>query len=237
MTTQLAPRLNAQGLFKAFSSTRALDNVSVTILPGESVAIMGPSGSGKSTLMHVLSGIITPDHGSVHLNLGSGQGPMDVSRMSSEQRAALRRDRIGFVFQEGMLLPELTALENVAMALMVSGASRHEAEHAAWQWLGALGLQGMENRRPGQLSGGQAQRVAIARAQVTRPDVVFADEPTGALDSETSRHVLSALLESTASRGASLVIVTHDPAVAARCSRTIRLHDGHIATDHQGDPR
>ena len=123
------------------------------------------------------------------------------------------------------------------MALMVSGASRHEAEHAAWQWLGALGLQGMENRRPGQLSGGQAQRVAIARAQVTRPDVVFADEPTGALDSETSRHVLSALLEYTASRGASLVIVTHDPAVAARCSRTIRLHDGHIATDHQGDPR
>ncbi|WP_030016511.1 ABC transporter ATP-binding protein [Curtobacterium sp. S6] len=237
MTTYLAPRLNAQGLFKAFSSTRALDNVSVTIMPGESVAIMGPSGSGKSTLMHILSGIMAPDHGGVQLNLGSGTAPVEISAMSSEARATLRRDSIGFVFQEGLLLPELTAIENVAMALMVSGTDRAEAEREAARWLAALGLGGMENRRPGELSGGQAQRVAIARAQVTQPDVVFADEPTGALDSDTSHQVLRALLESTASRGASLVIVTHDPEVAAGCSRTIRLNDGHVVDDGLGGRR
>ena len=143
----------------------------------------------------------------------------------------LRRRHIGFVFQEGLLLPELTALENVAVAMMVSGTSRAEAESLAASWLAYLGLAGMEGRRPGQLSGGQAQRVAIARAQVNGPSVVFADEPTGALDSVTSEQVLSALLASTVERGAPLVVVTHDETVAARCSRLIRLQDGRVVED------
>ncbi|WP_324615288.1 ABC transporter ATP-binding protein [Nesterenkonia sedimenti] len=192
---------------------------------GESRAIMGPSGSGKTTLMHVLSGILTPDAGQV---LMSGPSPVEISGLKAEARARLRRERIGFVFQEGLLMPELTAAENVAMPLMLAGVSRSEAEVAAGDWLARLGLAGMGDRRPAQLSGGQQQRVAIARAQITEPDVVFADEPTGALDSTTSEQVLTALLESTVGRGAPLVVVTHDPAVAARCSRVVRLEDGRM---------
>ncbi|WP_129359506.1 ABC transporter ATP-binding protein [Rothia uropygioeca] len=234
MTSNAPPRIQAQGLSKSYASATALDNASVSIGAGESVAIMGPSGSGKSTLMHVLSGIISPDRGSAFLNSVGGGPGIEITSLSARQRARLRRERIGFVFQEGLLLPELTAAENVAVALMTSGVSRARAERSAGQRLSALGLHGLESRRPGQLSGGQAQRVAIARAQVTDPEVVFADEPTGALDSETSQHVLNALLESTISRGASLIIVTHDPAVAAGCSRTIRLRDGHIVDDGTG---
>lgn len=195
---------------------------------GESLAIMGPSGSGKTTLMHVLSGILTPDSGQV---LMGGPSPVEVSGLKPEARARLRRERIGFVFQEGLLMPELTAAENVAVPLMLAGVSRTEAEASAGDWLARLGLAGMGDQRPAQLSGGQQQRVAIARAQITEPDVVFADEPTGALDSATSEQVLTALLESTVGRGAPLVVVTHDPAVAARCSRVVRLEDGRVVQD------
>ncbi len=193
------------------------------------MAIMGPSGSGKTTLMHVLSGIITPHSGSVQFQ--ALNRPVELSTLNSEKRAKLRLQHIGFVFQEGLLMPELTALENVAVALMLSGVPRPAAESTAAGWLHALGLEGMEDRRPGQLSGGQAQRVAIARAQVTDPKIVFADEPTGALDSATSDQVLSALLDSTSGRGAPLVVVTHDEAVAARCSRIVRLQDGRLLHD------
>lgn len=234
MKTTTTHLVRAHGLSKAFGTTSALTDVSVTIGHGESVAIMGPSGSGKSTLMHILSGISGADRGSVILDDAASGSGIDITGLSSNQRTRLRRDRIGFVFQEGLLLPELTALENVAVALMTSGTSRRQAEAEAGRWLSALGLHGMEDRRPGQLSGGQAQRVAIARAQVTRPDLVFADEPTGALDTETSQRVLDALLEATVSRGASLVVVTHDPAVAAGCARTIRLQDGRIVDDGLG---
>jgi len=135
------------------------------------------------------------------------------------------------VFQQGLLLPELTAIENVALPLLLSGASRTAAERNAAAWLAALGLGGFEQRRIGQLSGGQAQRVAIARAQVTGASVVFADEPTGALDSRTSGEVMDALLTATTGRGRSLVVVTHDEGVAARCSRLLRLADGRIVAD------
>ncbi|WP_300344985.1 ABC transporter ATP-binding protein [Nesterenkonia sp.] len=226
MTHQL---LTADRLTKTFGTTRALDDVSLTVHAGESVAIMGPSGSGKTTLMHLLSGILSPDSGQVRFR--SAGGILTVSGMSPEQRARLRRDRVGFVFQEGLLLPELTARENVAVALMLSGTGRREAERQAGQWLASLGLAGMEDRRPGELSGGQKQRVAIARAQVTHPEVVFADEPTGALDSRTSEQVLEMLQGSTVGRGAPLVLVTHDPQVAARCSRLVRLEDGRIVHD------
>ncbi len=192
---------------------------------------MGASGSGKTTLLHCLAGIRTPDTGSVRL-LHSGEQAHEagsvVSEMSDAQRSQLRRERFGFVFQQGLLVPELTALENTSLPLMVAGVPRREAEARAGQWLVALGLGGMEDRRIGQLSGGQAQRVAVARAQVTAPEVVFADEPTGALDSQTSDEVMTILRDTTLSRYGALVVVTHDETVASRCHRVLRLRDGVI---------
>lgn len=216
--------ISARGLRKTYGSTTALAGVDIDIAPGEAVAIMGASGSGKTTLLHALAGIVTPDVGDVHL--ATPRGIVDVARLSDAERTRLRRERFGFVFQEGMLVPELTAVENVALALMLVGAPRASAIQEAAMWLGSLGLAGMEDRRIGQLSGGQAQRVAIARAQVTGASIVFADEPTGALDSVTSAEVMSALLSATVGRGRTLVLVTHDEQVAARCSRVVRMRDG-----------
>jgi putative ABC transport system ATP-binding protein len=223
------PLLSAHNLVKSYGTTQALDGVSLAIGAGESVAIMGASGSGKTTLLHTLAGIITPDGGQVVFQ--GPASPVEVSALSETERSRLRRESFGFVFQQGLLIPELTAVENVAVPLMLSGYPRREAEARAQHWLQALGLAGMEARRPGELSGGQAQRVAIARAQVTGATVVFADEPTGALDSNTSVDVLNALLGSTVSQGHTLVMVTHDEGVAARCSRVIRVRDGRIVSD------
>jgi len=224
------PILSATNLTKTYGSTQALVDVSLQVYPGESVAIMGPSGSGKTTLMHCLSGILVPDTGKVHLTIVNNAAT-DITQLNEEQRAQLRREHLGFVFQDGLLLPELTAQENTALPLMLSGVPRNTAETQARNWLSALGLDGLYNRRLGQLSGGQAQRVAIARAQIAEPSVVFADEPTGALDSETSETVLTALLDSTVSRGRALVLVTHDESVAARCQRLIHVSDGRIISD------
>lgn len=229
-----APILAARGLRKSYGTTHALDGVDLTVAAGESVAIMGPSGSGKTTLMHILSGILTPDAGSVRFSgggTGSTTDSTEVTSLNEEARAKLRRERLGFVFQDGLLLPELTAQENVALPLMLSGVPRESAESHAAQWLDALGLEGMQTRRLGELSGGQAQRVAIARAQVADPQVVFADEPTGALDTATSASVLGALLDSTVGRGRTLVMVTHDQTTAERCSRLVRVADGRIVAD------
>ncbi|MFC7401647.1 ABC transporter ATP-binding protein [Citricoccus sp. GCM10030269] len=222
--------LSARGLTKAYGPTRALDGVDLTVTAGESVAIMGPSGSGKTTLMHVLSGILLPDAGSV-LFTAPNADATEITTLNEESRAKLRRERLGFVFQDGLLLPELSAQENVALPLLLSGVPRAAAEDHARQWLAALGLDGMHTRRLGELSGGQAQRVAIARAQVADPQVVFADEPTGALDSETSASVLTALLDSTVGRGRTLIMVTHDEKTASRCSRLVRVQDGRIVAD------
>ena len=224
------PVLTARGLTKSYGPTRALAGVDLAIRPGESVAVMGPSGSGKTTLLHVLSGIIVPDAGQITL-AGADGTRHELTGLNEEHRARLRRERLGFVFQEGLLLPELTARENVAMPLMLNGAHRKAAEQTAARWLESLGLAGMGDRRPGELSGGQRQRVAIARAQAVEPDVVFADEPTGALDSDTSDAVLASLISSTVSRGRTLVVVTHDPSVAAACSRLVRVRDGRIESD------
>jgi putative ABC transport system ATP-binding protein len=218
--------ISARGLRKTFGPTTALAGVDIDIAPGEAVAIMGASGSGKTTLLHTLAGIVTPDAGGVHL--ATPMGVVDVARLSDAERTRLRRERFGFVFQEGMLIPELTAVENVAVALMLVGAPRQAAIQEAAMWLGSLGLAGLEDRRIGQLSGGQAQRVAIARAQVTGASIVFADEPTGALDSVTSADVMSALLAATVGRGRTLVLVTHDEQVARRCTRTVRMRDGRL---------
>ncbi|KAB1659899.1 ABC transporter ATP-binding protein [Pseudoclavibacter sp. CFCC 13796] len=231
-------RLTALNLVKIYhdpehpeTQTPALNGVSLVVRPGESLAIMGASGSGKTTLLHVLAGILTPDSGQVLLHLPQTDASIEVSGLNERDRTRLRRERFGFVFQQGLLLPELTAVENVAMPLMLDGVGRREAESLAAQWLVYLGLAGMEQRRIGQLSGGQAQRVAIARAQVTGAAVIFADEPTGALDSETSAEVLAALLDSTVAQGRTLVMVTHDATVASRCSRTVHMRDGRLVSE------
>jgi putative ABC transport system ATP-binding protein len=222
--------LHASGLIKTFGSTTALAGVDLTIRRGESVAVMGASGSGKTTLLHVLAGITAPDRGQVVFSPPSGT-PVDITALGETARSRLRRENFGFVFQQGLLIPELTAIENVALALMITGRSRAESTERAASWLAALGLQGMEGRRIGELSGGQAQRVAIARAQVTGADVVFADEPTGALDSRTSSEVMDALLWATTEQGRTLVVVTHDVDVAARCARTLLVRDGRLVSE------
>lgn len=221
------PVISARNLVRSFGSTLALDGVNLEILRGESVAIMGPSGSGKSTLLHALAGIELPSSGSITLNLPNNPA-QQLDELSDKARTKLRRESFGFVFQSGLLIPELTAVENVAMALMINAVPRAVAMDRATAALTQLGLAGMEQRRIGQLSGGQMQRVAIARAQVTGASVVFADEPTGALDSVTGTEVLNILLQYTVGEGKSLVMVTHDAAVAARCDRTVHLSDGRI---------
>lgn len=222
-----SPVIEAQSLTKSFGATTALVGIDLTVQRGESVAIMGASGSGKTTLLHVLAGITAPDTGHVRYS-PAASAPVDVTAMNERDRSRLRREAFGFVFQQGLLIPELTAIENIALALMINGSPRRMAlEHAAG-WMASLGLGGFEERRIGELSGGQAQRVAIARAQVTGAEIVFADEPTGALDSHTSADVMNALLWSTTGQGRTLVVVTHDQDVAARCSRTVHVRDGRI---------
>ncbi|GGI04568.1 ABC transporter ATP-binding protein [Isoptericola cucumis] len=226
----MTPLLSARGLTMQYpgGATPALDAVDLDIAPGTSVAVMGASGSGKTTLLHCLAGILRPTAGSV--TFASGSGPVDVATLGDDARARLRREELGFVFQQGLLLGELTALENVAVARMLGGVPRAQAEAEAAQWLTHLGLAGMEQRRLGELSGGQAQRVAIARAQVTGARLIFADEPTGALDSTTSEEVLDLLLAAVAA-GRTLVVVTHDADVARRCARTVVLRDGRVVSD------
>lgn len=222
------PILSARALTKVYGSTIALDGVSVDIVPGEALALMGPSGSGKTTLLHLLAGIVRPDSGEVLFDDHGRQ--VGIHSLGESERSKLRRESFGFVFQQGLLIPELSALENVALALMIGGTGRAEAEARGRVKLQGLGLAGMEDRRIGQLSGGQAQRVAIARAQVTEAEIVFADEPTGALDSHTSDDVMSALLQATTGEGRTLVVVTHDQTVASRCDRVLRMRDGRIET-------
>ncbi|MGW3646852.1 ABC transporter ATP-binding protein [Streptomyces sp. NPDC000878] len=222
MSTVLAGR----GLTKKYGSTTALHGVDVEVGVRESLAIMGPSGSGKSTLLHTLAGVVRPDDGEVLL-----QGER-IDNLGENRLSELRRKRFGFVFQFGQLLPELPAEENVALPLMLDGMPRGRSVSLARRWFAPLGLDGLEKRRPGQLSGGQAQRVAIARALVVQPDVVFADEPTGALDQVTSEEVIRLLTSVTREQGASLVMVTHDPDVAAHCDHVLQVRDGRI-TGHQ----
>ena len=235
-TSQLLPIITARGLAKHYGQTYALAGVDLDIDQGESLAIMGPSGSGKTTLLHCLAGIIRPDQGEIRLNATDRTSAVDITSLKDSGRTALRREVFGFVFQQGLLLPELTAVDNVALAAMLAGMTRAQATQHAHSWLQRLGLTDHLDKRIGQLSGGQAQRVAIARAQVTQPVVTFADEPTGALDSRTSTEVLSELLNSTTGRGATLVLVTHDESVAARCSRVVRLADGAIIADSAQAP-
>ena len=225
--------ISARNLHKSYGNNPVLRNVSLDIYPGESVAIMGPSGSGKTTLLHALSGIIKLDAGSVLFNGPTGQ--VAVESLSERERTSLRANSFGFVFQQGLLVPELTAEENVSLAAMIAGVPRQQARSISADLLNRLGLGQMLDRRMGEMSGGQAQRVAIARSQVNGAPVTFADEPTGALDSKTAREVMALLLTMIPQQGKTLLVVTHDPNVAAACSRVVYLQDGQIVSDQRNN--
>jgi putative ABC transport system ATP-binding protein len=216
--------LEAKGLVKSFGQTPALSGASMGISRGEIVAVMGPSGSGKSTLLHCLAGILVPDDGEVWFD---GQR-LDTGR--DDVRSELRRDRFGFVFQTGQLVPELTAEENVALPLLLGGARRAPAAAEARKWFGRLDLDGLEQRRSGELSGGQAQRVALARGLVSGPEVLFADEPTGSLDSVSAVMVMKLLTAAVRELGTTVVLVTHDARIAAYADREVVVRDGTVST-------
>jgi putative ABC transport system ATP-binding protein len=217
-----APLLEARELRMSFGSTPALAGVDIDIAAGEVVALVGPSGSGKSTLLHCLAGILPPDGGEVRY---------DGARLddrSEEARSRVRRDEFGFVFQFGSLVPELTAVENVALPLRLAGVNRRGAEGRAREWLERLGVLDVAGKRPGEMSGGQGQRVAVARALVAGPRVVFADEPTGALDSLNGELVMDELMRAARAQGASVVLVTHEARIAAYADRDVMLRDGRV---------
>ncbi|NUO60914.1 MAG: ABC transporter ATP-binding protein [Hamadaea sp.] len=215
--------IEARDVALSFGETQALRGASFRAEAGEIVAVMGPSGSGKSTLLHCLAGILVPDSGEVTF---AGER---VDQLSETRRSALRRDRFGFVFQFGQLVPELTVHENVALPLLLGGVRRAQAMERARVWFERLDLSGMEGRRSGELSGGQAQRVALARALVAEPEVLFADEPTGALDSLTGEQVMELLVGSAREQGTTVVLVTHEARVAAYADREVIVRDGRVA--------
>ena len=216
--------IEARGAVKSFGQTPALRGASIAVGPGEIVAVMGPSGSGKSTLLHCLAGILTPDEGEVWF---AGQR---LDTMSETRRSELRRDKFGFVFQSGQLVPELTAEENVALPLLLGGTRRAAALAEARAWFGRLGLDGLGHRRSGELSGGQAQRLALARGMVTRPQVLFADEPTGSLDSVSGEMVMSLMTRAAREQGSTVILVTHDARVAAYADREVIVRDGTVSS-------
>jgi putative ABC transport system ATP-binding protein len=212
--------LVATDLHKAFGPTPALDGAGISVRSGEIVAIMGPSGSGKSTLLHCLAGILAPDSGTVRY------GDVELGSLPDGKRSELRRTDFGFVFQFGQLVPELTSLENVALPLRLGGVKRKDAERSATEWLDRLEVSDVAGKRPGEVSGGQGQRVAVARALVTGPKVIFADEPTGALDSLNGERVMNLFVAAARASNAAVVLVTHEPRVAAYSDREIVVRDG-----------
>jgi putative ABC transport system ATP-binding protein len=216
--------IEARDLELSFGATPALRGASLAADAGEMLAVMGPSGSGKSTLLHCLAGILRPSAGEVWF------GGRRIDTLGETERSALRRDRFGFVFQSGQLVPELSAVENVALPLLLGGMRRASALAQARPWFGRLGLDGLEGRRSGELSGGQAQRVALARGLITRPDVLFADEPTGSLDSLTGEQVMGLLTAAARDQGSTVILVTHEPRVAAYARREVIVRDGRVSS-------
>ncbi len=225
--TRTASAARATGVTKAYGTgdaqVLALDDVSVDIEAGRFTAIMGPSGSGKSTLLHVLAGLVRPTSGQIHI------GDAEITGMNDKQLTLLRRDKIGFIFQSFNLLPMLTAAENISLPLRIAGRKADPL------WVESIvqtvGLGARLSHRPSELSGGQQQRVAAARALASKPDIVFADEPTGALDSKSSAELLGFLQHAVRELGQTVVMVTHDPAAAAYADRVLFLTDGDIVDE------
>ena len=230
--------MRARGLEMSFGQTHALRGVDLDLLAGEVLAVTGPSGSGKSTLLHVMAGVLVPDAGSVSYHGGKSPGggatdvaediAVNIAALDEAARSRLRLNEFGFIFQFGQLLPDLSALDNVTIPLLLAGTPRRRALAQARETLGELGLSEHLDKRPTQLSGGQAQRAAVARALVTGPRILFADEPTGSLDSLAAERTMEVLLASVRSRGASLVIITHDARVAAYANREVTVRDGRV---------
>ncbi|MGA3214783.1 MAG: ABC transporter ATP-binding protein [Acidimicrobiales bacterium] len=216
--------LEARDLVLSFGETPALRGASVSVKRGEVVAVIGPSGSGKSTLLYCLAGILVPDSGEVHFE------GRRIDTMREAERSRLRRDHFGFVFQFGQLVPELTAEENVALPLLLGGARREEALREAQGWFERLDLEGMERQRTGEMSGGQSQRVALARGLVARPEVLFADEPTGSLDSLNGELVMGLLARAAREEGSTVILVTHESRVAAYADREVIVRDGKVTS-------
>jgi putative ABC transport system ATP-binding protein len=220
--------LEARDIAKSFGQTPALRGASVAVAQGEILAVMGPSGSGKSTLLHCLAGIFPPDSGEVWY---AGRR---LDTLDEAERTRLRRTAFGFVFQFGNLVPELTAADNVALPLLLQRQHRKAAYRQAAQWLDKLGLADKGARRTGELSGGEAQRVAVARALALGPQVLFADEPTGSLDSLSGEKVMDLLTGLARDQGVTVVLVTHDARVAAYADREVMVRDGVVTADVGG---
>ena len=217
--------IEARDVSKSFGQTPALRGASLGVRPGEIVAVMGPSGSGKSTLLHCLAGIFPPDSGEVWFD------GRRLDELSDAERTRLRRTEFGFVFQFGNLVPELTAADNVALPLLLKRSGRKAAYQRAASWLDRLGLSDKGARRTGELAGGEAQRVAIARALALGPRLLFADEPTGSLDSLAGEKVMKLLTGLAKEQGVTVVLVTHDVRVAAYADREVLVRDGVVAVD------
>lgn len=215
--------IRTEDIKKSYGETHAMRGISLAIKRGEVLAIMGPSGSGKSTLLHTMAGIIRPDGGKIYFN-GSR-----IDNLNDRQRTMLRRNKFGFVFQFSQLVPELTAIDNVAVPLLLNGINRKIAYHKAEQWLNKVGITDTKlNHLANQLSGGQIQRVAIARAMIINPEVLFADEPTGSLDSLNSELVMKMFIKTAKDNGTTVVMVTHEPTIAAYADREIIVRDGKV---------
>lgn len=216
------PLIRATGLTKRYGRSQALRGASVDLRSGEILAVTGASGSGKSTLLHCLAGIVRPDEGEV------SYGRERLDQLPENRLSELRRTEFGVVFQFGQLIPELTVLDNVMLPLMLAGITRAAAQDRADEWLERFGVRGQAALRPGELSGGQSQRVALARAMVTGPKAVFADEPTGALDSLAGEQVMTALVHAARESGTAVLLITHDAQIAAYADREVWLRDGAV---------
>jgi putative ABC transport system ATP-binding protein len=218
------PIIAAENVSRRFGATVALAGASIEVASGEIVAVMGASGSGKSTLLHCLAGILIPDAGDVRYR------ETRLDRLPERERSRLRREEFGFVFQFGELVPELSVRENVALPVRLGGMRRREADARALAWLERLEVDDVADRQPGEVSGGQRQRVAVARALVAGPRVLFADEPTGALDSLNGERVMTLLSDAARTHGTTVVLVTHETRVAAYADREVVMRDGRVVS-------